>query len=192
VAQQHAAALVVVPHWNQTGTGKGSERMSGAGPAEWGRVLVSVNVEHRSTDSATKATHVTLGWSFEGDEIPDIRLRTRRRVWAEDPDDLGSALHYEVEVLDADGAPVVGVAGLSPAVARVLAVLEDAGRAVTVREIGDALAEDSTGRRPLKARTIQDALNKLRESGLAENYQGEGAAYLWRAQSVPEGGEECS
>lgn len=100
VVQAHDAALCVIHHWNQTGTGKGAERMSGAGPAEWGRVLVSAKVEHRHTDEATMATTVTLELAFVGDEIPDTELRIRRKVWAEDPDDLASPMHYEVERLE--------------------------------------------------------------------------------------------
>ena len=81
VCQEAGAALVLVTHFNKTGEGHGSHRMTGAGPAEWGRVLVSMSLEHRATgpDQSTTATlHVT----FEGDEIPETELRLRRRVWA--------------------------------------------------------------------------------------------------------------
>ncbi|MGH9054335.1 MAG: AAA family ATPase, partial [Acidimicrobiales bacterium] len=37
VCQGAGAALVVVTHWNKTGEGHGAHRMTGAGPAEWGR-----------------------------------------------------------------------------------------------------------------------------------------------------------
>jgi hypothetical protein len=94
-AQSVGAALVVVHHWNQTGTGTGRQRMSGAGPAEWGRVLVSVAVTNRRTEDS--ATVVDLSLEFIGDEIPDTTLTIRRRVWADDPDDLASPMHYELD-----------------------------------------------------------------------------------------------
>lgn len=95
-AQDAEAALTVVHHWNKTGTGKDRNRFSGAGSAEWGRVLASVAVEHRATDPLTLASNVVLSWEFMGDEIPDVSLRLRRKVWAEDPNDLSSPLHYEI------------------------------------------------------------------------------------------------
>lgn len=69
VCQSARCALVIVHHWNKTGEGKGAKRMSGAGPGEWGRVLVSVAV--------------------------------RRRVWSDDPADLSSKLHYDLEPVGA-------------------------------------------------------------------------------------------
>jgi hypothetical protein len=92
--QQAGAALAVVHHWNQTGAGKGRERFSGAGPAEWGRVTCSLAVENRRTEGTT--TIVTLRAEFVGDEIPDTEATFERRVWADDPDDLDSAMHYEI------------------------------------------------------------------------------------------------
>lgn len=100
IAQEAGAALVVVHHWNQTGKGKDASRMSGAGPAEWGRVLCSVGVANREVDGA--ATVVDLDWTFTGDEIPDTTMKLRRRVWADDPDDLASPMHYEIEPIVAE------------------------------------------------------------------------------------------
>lgn len=98
--QEAASALVVVHHWNQTGSGKGKERFSGAGSEEWGRVLVSVAVENRTTDEETKETRVTLDWRFAGDEIPDTELRVVRSVLALDPDNLTSPMKYSVTIAD--------------------------------------------------------------------------------------------
>jgi hypothetical protein len=191
IAQRAGAALVIAHHWNQTGTGRGADRMSGAGPAEWGRVLASVEVEHRQTDPESRATAVTLGFTFIGDEIPDTDLRIRRRVWSSDPDHLDSTLHYEVEVLDTKAPAPSADRGLSPATARVLAVLEGSATALTVREIGDVLATDSTGI-PLKKRTIQDSLAKLREAGLAGVEEGLGAGGLWSSAHPPaQEAEQC-
>jgi hypothetical protein len=190
LVQQVDAALVVVHHWNQTGTGKGTERMSGAGPAEWGRVLVSVSVEHKSTDPMSRATSVTLGWSFVGDEIPDTELRLRRRVWAVDPDDLASPLRYEVEQLEPRERAATSEDGMTPATRRVLAVLRSAHVPLTVREIGDDLAKDSTGM-PLKARTIQASLKALGDAGQAVFEVVDGRTQLWRAHRDVEEVEKC-
>ena len=163
LCQQHESALVVVHHWNKTGEGTGAKRMSGAGPAEWGRVLVSASVVHRSTDLATKATTVTVAAEFTGDEIPELSYRFRRRIWTENPDDLESAMGYAVEALgeSAEGS------GVNRSAQRVRAVLGKAGRAISVRSIGDELPNDEVGI-PLKRATIDEALRSLRVAGLVE------------------------
>jgi AAA domain len=98
LCEDAAAALVVNVHWNKTGTGTGAERFTGVGPSAWGRVLGSASVEQSSTEADGKTSNVTLGWEFKGGEIADATFRMRRRVWADDPDDLNSPLHYQAEV----------------------------------------------------------------------------------------------
>lgn len=94
-AQSAGAALVVVHHWNKTGQGTDRNRFSGAGSAEWGRVLASVAVESRKI-TAEGASDVTLSWEFIGDEIADAKIRTRRLVWTDDDADLASPMHYVI------------------------------------------------------------------------------------------------
>lgn len=183
ISQRAGAALVVVHHWNQTGKGKGSERFSGAGSAEWGRVLVSGSVKARHVDQETKASAVTLDFEFLGDEIPESVTRIRRKVWADDPDDLNSPMHYELEHLElTPGADREddGLGDAKPAVKRVYGVLVKTDRPLTVTDIGDVLATDDTGI-PLKPRTIQDALSTLRDKhGKAVNVPIPGTnAYGW-------------
>lgn len=154
--------------------------MTGVGPGEWGRVLVSISVLSKNTDGATKRTDVVLDWEFEGDEIPDIDLRVRRRVWSEDPDSLESPMHYEIEQLESDVPPPDDSRpGMRPSAARILAILESADSAMTVQHIGDELVQDHNGG-PLKKRTIQAALEELETMGLAERLQGFGSAHVWR------------
>ena len=50
----------------------------------------------RHTDRETEATSVILELDFQGDEIAEQMVRIKRRVWADDPTDLSSSLHYEV------------------------------------------------------------------------------------------------
>ena len=196
LAQDAGAALVVVHHWNQTGKGSGPERFSGAGPAEWGRVLASVDVIHKHTDAETKASTVTLGWRFSGDEIPDIEARLIRKVWAEDPEDLASPMHYELhQAAEAPGEVDPVLARLRPAHRRVLAVLEAAEDWLDAGVIGDRLAVDGTGLAPLKRRTIQDAGRALVEADLADVRDLLGTnAYEWhfrRAQPAEAGAENA-
>jgi hypothetical protein len=186
VCQETGAALVIAHHWNRkTGIGDGPDRMTGAGPAEWGRVLVSVSVKHKVT-KPDHSTVATLAVTFMGDEIPDTELHLRRRVWADDPDDLASPLHYEVEVLAGTSEEATaGTAALRPSQRRVLAVLRTAGDWLDVREIGDRLAVDDSGLSPLRKRTIQDSLKALSEAGLACPDGAGPTAHKWRAQ-LPE------
>ena len=164
VCQRHGSALLLVHHWNKIGDGKGAKRMSGAGPDAWGRVLISMAVISRHTDRDTQASTVVLDLDFQGDEIAESTTRIRRKVWADDPSDLTSPLHYEVALIEAPGTPSdPALAGLRPSAVRVLGVLDKTGDWSSVREIGDVLAEEGA---PLKARTIQVALGDLVDAGL--------------------------
>lgn len=178
--QEVGAALLVAHHNNRDSTRSGSQRMSGAGPAEWGRVLVSVERKSYRTDDATGATDAVLALELEGDEITGGTYSVRRRVQADDPNDLASPLRYSCE-LHADDTPADAgpLAGLTPAARRVHTALDTAGDWLTVSEVGDRLADDG---HPLRKRTIQDALGRLRDAGLVEPLDASaGVAWKWRA-----------
>jgi hypothetical protein len=180
VCQQAGAALVVVTHWNKTGDGTGVQRISGVGPGAWGRVLASAGVAHRATDPATGASTVVLGVELRGGELADQAFRVRRRVWADDPADLASALHYQVEVLpDQEDAGDPAATGLHQSRQWVLAALRQGGPMQTVKQLGDRLAAQG---HPLKKRTLQHALGELEAAGLVEGTQdGNGRAGYWSA-----------
>jgi AAA domain len=178
VCQAAGCALLVVTHWNKTGDGRGADRISGAGPAAWARVICSVSIDHRGSDE-DGASRVLLGIEVIGGEIADTRFRIRRRVRADDPADLGSALTYAVEVLatDDDLDLDLAAAGLSPSRQWVLTALRAGGDMQTVKQLGDRLAEAG---RPLKPRTIQTALGELETAGLAAgSEEGNGRARYW-------------
>jgi hypothetical protein len=184
VCQHAGCALLVVTHWNKTGDGRGADRISGAGPAAWARVICSVSIDHRGSDDG--ASRVLLGVEVIGGEIADARFRIRRRVRADDPSDLGSALSYSVEVLAADDGHDLdpAAAGLSPSRQWVLAALRAGGDLQTVKQLGDRLAEAG---RPLKPRTIQTALGELQEAGLAAgSEEGNGRARYWSPSTPKE------
>ncbi len=176
ICQQARAALVVCTHWNKGGEGTGPGRFTGVGPGAWGRVLGSAAVEQRHTDPDGRST-VTLLWEFAGGEIPETRFRMRRQVWVDDPSDLNSPMHYEAEITE-EGLEAVPT-DLSASQDRVLAAL--AGGRKTVQTIGDVLAKDGRGK-PLKARTIQNALQALAEKRLVDGAAESGKAGEWWAQ----------
>lgn len=186
VCQQAGCALVVVTHWNR-GDGNGSKRITGAGPAEWGRVLMNLRSVSKATDRETRASTVILELSIEGDEVPDLEMRLRRRVWADDPDDLASPLHYDVEVLD--DATSADDSALRPAAQRVLGILDAATDWLTVRQIGDRLAVSG---HPLKGRTIQTSLQELRAADLAVSFGADGKAHSWRFARAAEAEHRAS
>jgi len=177
ICQEAASALVVSTHWNQTGEGSGAVRFTGAGPSAWGRVLASAEVEQRHTDPDGRS-RTTLLWEFTGGEIPDTRFRMQRRVWVDDASDLGSEMHYEVEVTE-EGIEAIP-RDLSPSQDRVLAALKGGG-AETVLSIGDALAQDGRGK-PLRKRTIQAALKVLLERQLVDGSTEDGKEGEWSVQ----------
>jgi hypothetical protein len=185
ITQRNGAALAIIHHWNKTGSGSGANRMTGVGGQEWGRVLLSAAVLSKHTDPDTKKSRVTLGFEAVGDEIPESEFRIRRNVWADDPDDLNSRLHYQIEaVSDEPGDNANG--DMKPAVKRVLKVLSSATEWLTTKDIGDRVAEDPTGRGGLKPRTIQDACRILAERDLAVSYSRDNAYPVWRAVDAVE------
>lgn len=162
---QHAcddvsAALWVNHHHNRNREATGPGRMSGAGPAEWGRVLINAKVITRYRDPDTAETRVLTELDVIGGDIADDRFRVYRTIRADDPDDLDSPLHYHAEVRAAeDDQPEITVLPTAkPSSKRVYAILVDKAAPLTVKEIGDILAGQG---RPLKKRTIQDALQGL-------------------------------
>jgi hypothetical protein len=191
VCQAAGCALLVVTHWNKTGDGRGADRISGAGPAAWARVICSIAVHYRGSDPEG-ASIVLLGVEVVGGEITDTRFRIRRRVRADDPADLGAPLSYAVEVLAADDDPEdlePAAAALSKSRQWVLAALRAGGDLQTVKQLGDRLAQAG---HPLKPRTIQTALGELEAVGLAQgSEEGNGRARYWSpATPNPDDGEQ--
>ncbi len=190
IVQSAGASLLLSHHWNKTGEGSGHHRSSGVGPGAWGRFLISVGVLNSRTDKDTQETTVRLKWMFKGDEIPETDFTLVRRIYAEDPEDLNSRMHYSVERVEDDLAEddqtPAELVGLRPAAVRVLGTLRGVSYAISVKGIGDRLAEDKSGKGPLKARTIQDALRQLADRKLAEEATGPGTGSLWLATTPSE------
>jgi hypothetical protein len=178
VCQAAGCALLVVTHWNKTGDGRGADRISGAGPAAWARVICSVAVHYRGSDPDGAST-VVLGVELIGGELADTRFRIRRRIQSDDPADLGAPLAYTVEVLAADDPEDLdpAAAALSRSRQWVLAALRAGGDLQTVKQLGDRLAQAG---HPLKPRTIQTSLGDLEAAELAQgSEEGSGRARYW-------------
>lgn len=174
------ASLFVVTHFNRK-EGRGASRITGAGPAEWGRVLLSTAVLSRRTDPATRSTTVVTETDVIGGEVPDLTFRIRRTVAADDPDDLDSPLRYEVEVLPADEQTTVDD-GMPPAQRAVLAALRAETAPATVRHLQDVIGDQriADGAKPLRRETVAKALAALADLGLADAIEASpGAAGLW-------------
>jgi AAA domain len=185
VCQHAGCALLVVTHWNKTGDGRGADRISGAGPAAWARVICSVAVHYRGSDPDGSSS-VLLGVELVGGELADARFRVRRRVRSDDPADLGAPLSYSVEVMTADDDQDLepAAAALSKSRQWVLGALRAGGEFQTVKQLGDRLAQAG---HPLKPRTIQLALGELEAAGLAAgSEEGSGRARYW-SPAAPDG-----
>jgi hypothetical protein len=179
VSEDIGAALVVVHHWNKTGTGTGSGRMSGAGAEQWGRVLWSVSVGSRDTDPDHELSSVVgLDVELIGGELAGLSYSVRRTVWSDDPDDLSSPMHYEVTAspLAASSAGAKGKTpeGLSArsGPGRCLAILKaEPSRWFTVDDVQDRTAAEAAADpsvRPLKRDTVGKALAKLHAEVLTD------------------------
>jgi hypothetical protein len=175
---EHGSALLIVTHYNRR-EGRGPVRITGAGPAEWGRVLILATVKSRRTDPATQATTVIAELDFIGGEIPDRTLRVSRSITAEDPDDLDSPLHYEVTATEAE--PTSGGVdsdSLPPAAEKLLEALTAADGPCTSAALVDAVAEKHG--HGLRRETVSRTLNDLARRDLADSTD-EGGSKLWFA-----------
>jgi AAA domain-containing protein len=171
---QHAcqaigAALQVVTHYNRSRDLTGADRLTGAGPAEWGRVLLTADVASRHTDPETLATTVVCELRIRGGEIPDRTVRIRRTIRALDPDDIDSPLEYTVDLPDDDEAlttPTRRGDGIPRARAKLLAALDARTEPATQRQLVDWIA-DRYGH-GLTRQTCSRELNALHASGYAD------------------------
>jgi hypothetical protein len=169
LAEAIGSAVMVVTHQNRK-EGRGPSRMTGAGPAEWGRVLISVTVVSRHSNSETRETDVITELDTIGTEIDERRLRVRRRTWADDPDDLDSALHVDVGVTEGEAGSATAdtpADNLPPAAKKLLEALQALPYATTSKKLVDWIAEKYG--HGLRRETASRNLNLLKKHHLADS-----------------------
>lgn len=180
--QQHHAALLIVHHFNR-GQGSGAGRLSGAGPAEWGRVLITAEKKSARTDPDTRATDVITHLEAVGGEIPDQTLRVHRKVWSDDPDDLDSPLHTTTqahwsddETADMDSLSGGGD-GASPAARKLLEAMDALGEPGTSAQLVDHVVNNHG--HGLTRETVSRELNKLLKAGIVDMAEDNGGPGRW-------------
>jgi hypothetical protein len=162
VCADHGANLWVSTHYNRK-EGNGPLRITGAGPAEWGRVLIGSRVISRHTDPETRATTVILELDVIGGEIPDQTIRLRRDIRADDPADLDSPLRYQVSVSANDGASTGLLNDLAPAAQKLLEALTAADEPLSGAQLVDRIATKYG--HGLRRETVSKHLNMLARHG---------------------------
>lgn len=183
MCEQVGASLFVVHHSNRQRDLSGAARMSGAGPAEWGRVLITAAIKSRHTDPDTQATTVLTELEVQGGEVPDQTIRVRRTIRADNPDDLDSSLHYGVDEPDQNTtAPepggTAGGHGLTPAATKLLAALDNQATPAPIDDLVDHIKTHHG--HGLRRPTCSTELNKLRTAGLVDYLDtGPGRERLW-------------
>jgi hypothetical protein len=178
ICAKHAASLFCVTHYNRK-EGNGPGRFTGAGPAEWGRVLIGARIVSRHTDADTLATSVIVELEIVGGEIPDQTVSVRRDIRSEDPSDLDAPLDYRVERISA--TPAAADSDLPPAAAKLLEALEALDEPSTGVQLVDWIV-DRHGH-GLKRETVSRHLNALKRQGTVECTNPDAAiteAKLWR------------
>ncbi len=181
VCQDAKASLLVVHHHNRSRDAKGALRISGAGPAEWGRILLMADVLHRSTHPTTKATDVLTRLDLQGGQVADQSWRVRRRIWTDDPDDLNAAMHYDVRVEASDDDATEAPEGdrLSPAATKLLEALQATTGLTSTSSLVDAVVQRHG--HGLRRETVSRSLKELERRGLAESVEtGAFREKLWR------------
>lgn len=178
ICQSAGAALWVVTHFNRS-AGTGSRRMTGAGPREWGRVLISAAVKSRHTDPETRASRVLTELDIEGGEIPDQTIRVNRRIWADDPDDLDSPLHMETTAghSEDDTSPTgdtttSSATSLPPAARKLIEAMTALDRPATIAELVDWIVEHHG--HGLRRETCSRNLSKLLAAEIVDSIDQEG------------------
>lgn len=157
VCSMAGAPLLVGHHYNRRDGAQREERISGAGLLEWARLVITAEAPPRRDEDPD----VVVTFEVSGNSIDPLTFRVRRRVEALDSTP-NPELRYEAEVL-AEGAEARAF-GFMSGPERVLAVLpRRAEDALTVRELGDLVAHDATGRGGLRHDTIRQALNRTLE-----------------------------
>jgi hypothetical protein len=153
VCQEARAALLVGHHYNRSEGRDREVRISGAGLLEWARLVITMEAPPRRDHG-----DVTLRFEITGNSLDPLTFTVERSVEALD-DSPNPELRYSARVL-AQGAEAVA-AMYATASDRVLAVLPDSPEdALPIREIGDRVANDATGKGGLKHDTIRRALNR--------------------------------
>jgi hypothetical protein len=148
------APLLVGHHYNRREGANREERISGAGLLEWARLVITAEAPPRRDEDPD----VVVTFEISGNAIDPLTFRVRRRVAALD-DTPNPVLSYQAKVI-AEGAKARET-GFLTAAERVLKVLpERAEDALLVREIGDRVAHDATGKGGLKHDTIRRVLNR--------------------------------
>lgn len=168
-------SLVVVTHFNR-GQRSGAQRITGAGPAEWGRVLIGAEVKSRHTDPITKATTVITQLDVIGGEIPDYTFRVKRIIVAAEPDKLDSPLTYTVEVSDGDN-PESSEPDMPPARRKLLEAVKAAAEPSSGKQLVDWIA--ATHGHGLTRPTVSTELNALLKDGLVDRIEQPGYESLW-------------
>lgn len=94
ICQPAGAALIFVHH-NKKGSADGSDKMTGAGPAEWGRVLVVLEAGRPQLDPETKAETRSITLSVSG-QVPSMDLTITRTIGRANWTDPNSPFDYAV------------------------------------------------------------------------------------------------
>ncbi len=180
LCQEAGTALWVATHLNRK-EGRGAARITGAGPAEWGRVLVTATVISRRKDRASQETTVITELDIIGGEVAGGTLRLTRRIRADQPADLDSPLHYHVETTEVDeNDDDNGDAGeqMPPARRKLLAALRAMGGiGMPAKTLVDWIADEHG--HGLRRETVSRELNELLRAGLADVVRDPGHESLW-------------
>jgi hypothetical protein len=171
--REAGAPLMIGHHFNRQEGKTREERISGAGLLEWARLVVTATAPPRRDDDPD----VIVTFELSGNSIDPLTFRIRRRVVALD-ESPNPEISYSAEVV-AEGAEAVASQYMTAA-ERVLEILpQDSWEALSVREIGDRVAHDATGRGGLKHDTIRRVLNRDLDGQVDSMSVGGGAPARW-------------
>jgi len=163
ICQEANSALMVAAHCNRNKGASGLDQISGAGLAEWARIVAILTDTKHTKDILTGRTSVDLKVELIGDEIAGEIFTVNREIWQDDPDDLASPMHYVLS--RSSMAPEQIADMIPPKLEPMLKVLEAAEGHLTKREISERLR--AQGHTPSDS-TIRNHLEKLMAKGRVE------------------------
>lgn len=170
----YPCALVVTHHTKKSGDDSGFRRMTGVGPAAWGRVLITADSSDMPLDGAGEdESHKRIILDIVGDEIGDRVIAFRRQIWSDDINDINSEMWYftaETEV----------ARDLNEGERRVLAALvANTGKNVTAEGVTAYVNQDGGKKNDYTSQGIKNILDKLVGQGLIRPAQPVGRANTW-------------
>lgn len=95
MCQDVGSSLVIVAHFNRNKDASGAARISGAGPWEWARVIITATIKRKESEDHKTVVTTRLDALLGNGADRDVTVK--RSVWSDDAHDLNALLNVRTE-----------------------------------------------------------------------------------------------